>query len=250
MIPGNTAPDAADKFPTADDLGNPDFWRQLLPEFSITEQPLHAAQGDYRLSDRQTERALEQIRKEGYFQTEPVISAQCFEPLARAIADIDQAHVLPVFIAVYDRLWQFLHSLRHTFRPLLGEKYRLTPDFWAWHITPSDTRQGWSAHRDATLDGDPAHVIREDGSPRLCTIWIPLTDVTTHNSCIYVLPFPHDPGLQAFLRRESPADIQQRGMTTRVSDMRALPARAGSLLGWSPYIVHWGDPANGQHMRG
>jgi hypothetical protein len=68
-----------------------------------------------------------------------------------------------------------------------------------------------------------------------------LTDATPHNSCIYVLPFPHDPAIKAFLNNEIPMVIQQQANLTNWSNIRALPARAGSVLGWTPYILHWGS---------
>jgi ectoine hydroxylase-related dioxygenase (phytanoyl-CoA dioxygenase family) len=126
---------------------------------------------------------------------------------------------------------------------MLGESYRLSPDFWAWHVAPNSTGRGWVFHRDAEIGRpfDASAHIREDGQPRLCTIWIPLTDATTHNSCIYVLPFPQDPAMQSFLRKQSLETIQQQAQLTNWTNIRALPAQAGSVLGWSAYIIHWGS---------
>ena len=46
-----------------------------------------------------------------------------------------------------------------------------------------------------------SHVLRlalkfrsTDGSPRYTTAWIPLTDATPNNSCLYVVPRHADPG--------------------------------------------------------
>jgi hypothetical protein len=229
--------------PSAQDLGDIEFWMRLVPEFSINETPFLVDQADYRFTDVQAERLSRQIRTEGYFQSEPVLPAHEHERLATAIARINQARALPVFIAIFDEFWRLLHGLRNTFDPILGKSYRLSPDFWAWHISPNSSGRGWGFHRDAEITRplDANSLISEDGRPRLCTIWIPLTDATTHNSCIYVLPFPHDPAIQSFLRKENMAAIQQQGQLTNWTDIRALPAQAGSVLGWNPYIVHWGS---------
>jgi hypothetical protein len=72
-------------------------------------------------------------------------------------------------------------------------------------------------------------------------MWIPFTEATTHNSCIYVLPFPHDPAVQSFMRQEDVATIHQQEQTIFLGNMRALPAPAGSVVGWTPYILHWGS---------
>jgi hypothetical protein len=72
-------------------------------------------------------------------------------------------------------------------------------------------------------------------------MWIPFTDADTHNSCIYVLPFPHDPAVQSFLRGENVATMIHYENQIFLPNVRALPARAGSVVGWTPYILHWGS---------
>lgn len=230
-------------FPTADEMSDLDYWQRLLPEFSVSQQPFRTAEYDYHFSLKQTDQLSKQIRKEGYFQSEPIVPMREIDPLAQAVARINQAGILPVFIAVYDQFWQLLHSFRNTFKPILGELYRMSPDFWVWHIAPNSTARGWTFHRDAQINRpfDTSAKIHEDGQLRLCTIWIPLTDATTHNSCIYVLPFPQDPAIQSFLRKESMEKIHQHAQLTNWTNIRALPAQAGSVLGWNPYILHWGS---------
>lgn len=229
--------------PAAEEMADEEFWRRLLPEFSITEQPIQSERHGIHFSDVEADRLSRQVRKEGYFQSDPIIPTQELEPLAQAISTLDQARILPLFIAIYDEFWRFLQNFTETFNPILGESYMLTADFWAWHITPNDSGRGWHLHRDSVLTKrfDENARIREDWSPRLCTIWIPLTDANTHNSCIYVLPFPHDPAIQSFMRKENPAEIQRQAQFTNWSNVRALPAKAGSVLGWTPYIAHWGS---------
>jgi hypothetical protein len=243
MMPDNRPAPAEKHFPTAEEMSDIAFWQRLLPEESIGERPFRASKTDIRFSADQAGLLSRQIRKEGYFQSTPVIPGAETAALTRAIARLDAARVLPVFVAMYDRYWQFLHSLRNTLNPILGDGYRLSPDFWAWHVTPGPSRRGWVFHRDADISRPfDAHAhLHEDGRPRLCNIWIPLTDATTHNSCIYVLPFPHDPAIQSFLQKQSMQTIQQQAQLTNWTNVRALPAQAGSVLGWSPYIIHWGS---------
>ena len=227
--------------PTAEQLGDRAFWERLQPDLAVTEHPFRTKDGDFRMTTRQEQRALDQIMEEGYFQIPPVIPPADYRPLAQAIARLDEARVLPVFISVYDVFWQFLYGLRNTFVAILGEAYRLPPDFWVWHITPNAGGRGWNVHRDATLTGNPSDCVRPDGRPRLCTVWVPLTDATPHNSCIYVLPFTQDPCVMAYLKHASPEEIERQKKHTNMFNVRALPAAAGSLLGWSPYIAHWGS---------
>ena len=230
-------------YPASEQMSDFAFWKELLAELNIGKHPFRGQQGDYRFSKKQSNRISRQIRKEGYFLSQPIIPRHEFEILARGISKLANARVLPVFIAVYDEFWQILYKLRHTFVPILGESYRLLPDFWVFHVAPNAASRGWKIHRDAELDRrfNSESLIREDWSPRMCTMWIPFTDADTHNSCIYVLPFPHDPAMQSFMRKESVAALQQQGTLTNLANVRALPARAGSVVGWTPYIRHWGS---------
>jgi hypothetical protein len=231
------------RFPTADQMSDLAYWRSLLPEYDVSDRPFLSASGSYQFPDAEADKLSRQIRKEGYFQSSPIISAHESISLVRSIVRIDQARLLPVFVTIYDQLWQLLRALRNTFNPILGESYRLPPDLWAWHIAPNAASRGWALHRDAEISRPfgPDSCMHENGKPRLCTIWIPLTDATTHNSCIYVLPFPEDPAIQSFLQKESVVAIQQHAQLTNWSNVRALPAQAGSVLGWNPYIMHWGS---------
>ena len=230
-------------FPTADQMSKIEFWQRLLPEFHISEQPFRSEKAGYEFSEVEADYVSRQISKEGYFQSAPIIPAHDLKSLVNAIVRIHESRIMPPFIAIFDEFWQLWQGLRNTFDPILGKSYRLVPDYWAWHIEPNAASRGWIFHRDASIDRPfDAHAhMHEDRRPKLCTVWIPLTDATTHNSCIYVLPFPHDPAIQSFLRKESMAQIQQHSQSTDWTNVRALPAQAGSLLGWNPYIVHWGS---------
>lgn len=69
-------------------------------------------------------------------------------------------------------------------------------DMLAWLIDPRNDGAGFAPHRDRQPDDVPAS-FRADGSAKLATCWVPLTDATTANSCLYVLPRGQDPGYYA-----------------------------------------------------
>jgi ectoine hydroxylase-related dioxygenase (phytanoyl-CoA dioxygenase family) len=120
------------------------------------------------------------------------------------------------------------------FEPLLGPGYiMITQGVAAVHVPPgADGRALWSTsapHRDRM--GPDARTLAHD-VPSILTLWLPLTDVTTEHSCIYVVPAAADPGFY------SPE------MTVgkfRLQDIRALPAAAGAVLSWSSHLIHWGS---------
>jgi hypothetical protein len=148
--------------------------------------------------------------------------------LAAAVAAVVAAGFHPLFAIVFDEFWQLLATLAPALEPILGPGPRLIPDFWLWHVDPAADRAGSAPHRDAGYSG----TLRSDGRPTLITVWLPLTDATPSNSCIYVLPLSRDPNYP--VPRNVPIDAS-------LQDIRALPAAAGSILGWNQHILHWGS---------
>jgi len=124
------------------------------------------------------------------------------------------------------------------FAPLLGPDYFLvTQGVGAFHVPAgADGRALWAAsspHRDRMAPD--ARTLAHD-VPSILTVWMPLTDVTTEHSCIYVVPASADAG---FYRGDP--DVSD---TFRLQDVRALPAEAGSVLAWSSHLIHWGSASS------
>jgi len=143
----------------------------------------------------------------------------------------------PAWLAgVYDEFYQAFQGLEELFVPLLGPDYLMVVNgLSTFYVPPGDSGFGrWTAlppHRDGR-DADPAVVARE--MPSILAVWIPLTRVTTLNSCLYVLPATGDPCYHSAQR-----SVQQEHL--RLQDARALPCEAGSVLGWSTHLIHWGS---------
>src|SRR5262249_5447257 len=123
--------------------------------------------------------------------------------------------------------WLLYHKLKHVLAHLLGADFKVRPDFWAWYLNPSKSESGWPPHRDGDPDG-----LLPDGRSKSLTIWIPLTDSTPLNGCMYVVPRDRDPTYNTFQRDEWRHEL---------ADVRALPAAAGSVLGWNTEVLHWGS---------
>lgn len=207
---------------------SPDFWRKLCPELTISSEPFAAAAPAFPVAPDEASSLVGQTVEEGYFQTAPLVPADEIRLLAAAVSAVVEAGFHPIFATVYDELWQLVARLDELLRPILGEGFRVVPDFWLWHVEPGSERSGWAPHRDLQY----ANTLRPDGRPTLITVWIPFTDATPLNSCIYVLPLSRDPGNPDRLRSTAVDHLQ---------DVRALPAAAGSILGWNQHLLHWGS---------
>jgi hypothetical protein len=65
------------------------------------------------------------------------------------------------------------------------------------------------------------------------TCWIPLSDATPLNSCMYVVPAHLDPGYN-----------NASGQLPSPYAVRALPAKPGDYLIWNQAVLHWGSPSS------
>ena len=111
--------------------------------------------------------------------------------------------------------------------PVFGDNYRMIDNQWAWNFPPDPGSSGFPPHRDGgDVDYDwfpEGTTLRDNGLPLLATIWIPLTDVTPLNTCMYLLPISKDPHAPDNLDDLS---IQQES----IQDIRALQGRVSIVL--------------------
>ena len=103
--------------------------------------------------------------------------------LEAAVRRLHERRCPPVFAFVYDEFWSVCAKLAPLLGSLLTHDYRQLPDFWVWYVDPQVEASGWRPHRDK----GPGSLL-PDGSPKSVTVWIPLTDATPLNGCIYVVP--------------------------------------------------------------
>jgi ectoine hydroxylase-related dioxygenase (phytanoyl-CoA dioxygenase family) len=77
-----------------------------------------------------------------------------------------------------------------------------------------------------------------NGGPDRLTVWIPLTNATLDNGCLYVIPANVAKNLaQAFKDRET---FLRPEVIALLHGCRALPALPGDILAWNFNLLHWG----------
>ena len=160
----------------------------------------------------------DQLLSQGYFEVPPALPPDL---VARVRDDVQRA-AEDAFLE--DAMWDLLDLLVPFAREALDSDVAILPAFWAWRLTPNES--GWTPHRD-----DIAHARDADGELAAVTVWVPLTDATTKNGCIYCVPAYWDIAYQS---RTCNTVIMSE------NSVRALPAPAGSVLGWSHALLHWG----------
>ncbi|MDE2420880.1 MAG: phytanoyl-CoA dioxygenase family protein [Gammaproteobacteria bacterium] len=207
-------------------LLSPQFWQELAPLLHIERPDYH--QVPTPLIPKEQHQYLNQLIKvEGYFHGN--IGAW-HTPLAPIITTIQKLRTLdlpPVFIFLYDEIWQLAYQLSSTISCLLGEQFWMLPDFWAWHINPAHAEAGWKPHRDKGYQS-----LYPDGSPSSLTAWIPLTPANPLNGCMYILPADRDPVYG------TPDDMNWQ---IDYPSIRALPANPNEFFIWNQAVLHWGS---------
>jgi hypothetical protein len=107
------------------------------------------------------------------------------------------ANISPFFIWMFDEPWQLLRSFWADAEELLGGPCVLEPTFAAYHLNPKLARQARGKyvgtnfglpHRDYTFTD--SHMA--NGKPKILTMWVPVTAVTSENGCMYVVPKEFD----------------------------------------------------------
>jgi len=217
-----------------DRLATVEYWKALNPGMSISDYPFQApADAQVQPPPAEVARCVQQMREEGHFRLESVLSKARMARMAKVVDNIVAAGYPPAFAYVYDDFWQVFRDLSPVLTAMYGEGYRVVTNLWAWHIPPSDADHGFKPHRDMTA----RNTLQSDGSPVFGTVWIPLTDVTTQHACMYVLPTNQDPNVPGKLESYS---VPQQS----VQAIRALPAEAGSIMGWNTFALHWGSKSS------
>ena len=213
---------------------DPDYWRRLNPELSIDGIVERSAGLDTEcLEPKEIDEQIGKLRSEGYFQTRPVLSRPTIDKMRACVERLRREGWLPTFSFVYDEFWDVVgvSSLTEILTEFLSAEYRLGPQlFFAYYVLPRKGASGWAPHCDT------------GGESRL-TVWIPLSDATVENGCMYLIPQDRvsSAGLNDFWSR---GYVTKNELSVLLWSTKALPAPAGSLLGWNSNMVHWGSMAS------
>jgi len=205
-------------------------WLALAPGMHVEDGAFVNAAAPFQFDAASVETARALLRSEGYLQIPPPDWRLPIEAMAAVIAGLDRRGIPVAFAFVYDEFWCLFGRLVGLLDAVLGPGFQRLPDFWAWCVDPRRDDSGWKPHRDKDWQ-----TLFPDGSPKSATIWIPLSDATPLNGCMYIVPADRD---RAYGK---PGD--ERGQF-EYADIRALPAAAGTIFCWNQAVLHWGAHAS------
>eukprot|EP00011_Vannellida_sp_DIVA3-517-6-12_P001975 CAMPEP_0114608976 /NCGR_PEP_ID=MMETSP0168-20121206/2853_1 /TAXON_ID=95228 ORGANISM="Vannella sp., Strain DIVA3 517/6/12" /NCGR_SAMPLE_ID=MMETSP0168 /ASSEMBLY_ACC=CAM_ASM_000044 /LENGTH=296 /DNA_ID=CAMNT_0001819885 /DNA_START=6 /DNA_END=893 /DNA_ORIENTATION=- len=204
------------------------YWRSICGTDAITDDP------DLR-DERETDSGLaqrvgEDWRKYGYTRVGGFFgdSIGRLEVLAEAARRLENAGWPPTFVILLnDAWWAVARAQREIFRE---NALLCNGDFYAWTQT-----SGWSIHRDRD---DHRCVDSITAAPLYATLWIPLTEATPANGCVYVVPKERDEGY-----------LGDCTGSVSTPDIVALPASVGDVLSWTGRALHFGGRPDEQQME-
>jgi hypothetical protein len=209
----------------SDEVADPGYWTGMCPEMTIggnaaPERP------DRLRSDP------EAFRRDGYFIEPAVLPDARTAALVGAIEQLRAHGWHPLFAFVFDEFWALAWTggVRNIAEALLGPGSKLIPAVAVHYVDVGGSR-GWTPHTDGF-----------EFDHRLTT-WVPLTDATLTNGCIYVVPRSEE--VADALTRFNKAETTRDDAVTLLQHARALPAPAGSVLGWAFDVLHWGSVSLG-----
>lgn len=149
--------------------------------------------------------------------------------LIDAIERLIAAGLPGMFVYLFDEPWVLGAQLGARISAILGRRYEVVEDVWAWRIAPGNGR-GWPPHR-----GIAEPLLARD-APELLNIWVALSDVEVDRACMSFMPLDEDPSY--------PDDLA--ALLAPPAAARAVPLAAGSALAWNANILHWGGECAAQ----
>ncbi len=204
-----------------------DFWRELQPDLHIEGDPTPPR------FEMDPEALVRALKLEGYLNVPGIVPAHFTTRLHACIKRLHELNIPLIFAYAYDEMWQVFQGVSPYLEAALGKGYRALPDFWAWYVLNTDGEAGWGPHRDRV---EPPSV-GPDNEPYSLTVWLPFTEATPLNGCIYLVPAHLDP---RYASRDFSGDL----VIDDPQSIRALPASPGSLLSWNQNVLHWGGRAS------
>jgi hypothetical protein len=167
-------------------------------------------------------RAAERIAAEGWTELEGLVPTHICASLVTLVGRIVDAGLPAVFVYLHPTVLEVGELVRRRVSELLGARYELIEDLWAWKIEPG--HEGWPPHRGT--DG----ALLDRRAPELLNTWVALSDAPVDRACMCFVPLDADANY--------PSDVGRHEVPA--GGGRAAPVAAGTALAWNANVLHWG----------
>jgi hypothetical protein len=205
---------------------DPKYWESLSPAIEIGRRTSvedvavdPAAQADYHRF----------FNDERYFETPVLIAPSTLRHLNEVVDAVAAAGWPEEFALVSDAFWLCARvpAIRALVESRLGKGYRQIPHVWLHVVRKIDGAGGWQPHFDGFR-------------PNRISVWLALTEATTTNGCMFLVPPKSLPESFRTLKIETLKTVH---VIRAMHATRALPIPAGATVGWDFDVFHWGGRA-------
>jgi hypothetical protein len=219
------------------------LWNRICPNLSIeTTNDKKKAGPNPTISSDEAERRRGKLIKDGFALVDEPLDPTLIQKLKEGITRLHEQNLPASLILLFDETWELARSSRKVLASSSHPNNSFNFDLLAWYIEPGES--GFSPHRDRQPSDAAATFHPDDDQAKFITNWIALSDATPENSCLYVIPKPHDPGyVDGDTEEEDPL---RRALPDKESfqHVRALPRQAGQSIIFTHRIIHWGSKSD------
>lgn len=213
-----------------ENLESLNYWKSFASDFHIDDKEYWRSVNSFDLSPEYKDEMNDWMLKEGYFKIDKSVTNFNTGKYAELVKKMVSSNLLPVFCFIYDEFWSLQLQAKNVMESVLGAGYTLRPCMWVWHVDPQKEEAGWAQHRDGDIN-----YLHEDLSPKVLTLWVPLTKATPLNGCMYVKPMN---------REEVCVETNKKASIENLQEMVCLPAEPGDMYIWNFWVLHWGSKAS------
>lgn len=202
------------------------YWQSLSPAIQIGKQ---TAIEDVPVAPAIQDSYLRFFADERYFETPVLVAPPALSHLNHVINAVTAAGWPAEFALVTDAFWLCprIPAIRALVESRIGKGYRQIPHKWLHIVRKLDGAAGWQPHFDGFR-------------PNRISIWLALTDATTTNGCMFLVPPKSLPESFRTLKIETLKTVH---VLRAMHATRALPVPAGATVGWDFDVFHWGGRA-------
>jgi hypothetical protein len=206
-----------------------DYWRELNPNMTVCGTRRVEPVESPNIGSSVVTQAIQTLSTSGYFQMPVLAVGPAVERMRMCFEHTRKSGWPAAFVFVYDELWRAFRgpALVQFLTEALGKGYGQLPYVWG-HYVPTNSK-GWRPH----VDG-PSILNK-------LTVWLALSDATLENGCMYVVGRTAETEKISDSFLDDSKSFQRDDVMKLLQYAKALPATAGSYIGWGPNVVHWGS---------
>lgn len=205
------------------------FWQEVCPDLTVAaDKSRDLAAARTTLSEGHLSDASDTMDNGGYLSLPKVFDGDDIARCRTGIELLVDRGIPAPFIYMFEEPWALFAGASELIEHFLGQGYRVLPHLWAWHIAPDRGNRGWPLHRDS----EDSTIVDHGGIAQLVSLslWLPLSDAPDDGACMNVLPLDRSAPY-----RPAPQSVD----AIDPEDLKALPAKAGDILGWRQDVYHW-----------